>query len=76
MEGAYNIPFSLGDKGLIELVGPTGLGKLTVRIGHILTKAQTGHAEDLAGSLLFAVLVLLLCSDFTGITVAVSSTGF
>jgi NADH:ubiquinone oxidoreductase subunit 5 (subunit L)/multisubunit Na+/H+ antiporter MnhA subunit len=70
LEGAYNVPFSLGDKGLIEIIGPTGLGKLTLWAGRALARVQTGRAYDYAGSLLVAALGLLLYTDHTGLAFA------
>ena len=60
MEGAYNITFSLIDKGLLELAGPTGLGRQTILAGRVLASAQTGRAYDYAGFMLGAVCLALL----------------
>lgn len=63
LQGAYNIPFSLIDKGLLEQMGPTGLGKMAVAIGYQLTKAQTGQVTDYGAVLLLtAVLSALVTS--------------
>lgn len=63
LEGAYNITFSLIDKGLLEVVGPTGLGRATIQIGRLLAKAQTGRAYDYAGVLLISLFVVQLVLD-------------
>jgi proton-translocating NADH-quinone oxidoreductase chain L len=57
MEGAYNITFSLIDKGLLEITGPTGLGRVTILTGRLLARVQTGRAYDYAG-LMLAVLAV------------------
>jgi NADH-quinone oxidoreductase subunit L len=68
--GSYNIPFSLGDKGLIEIIGPTGAGQLTSRVGYHLSQAQTGFAPFYAAGLLAAVAILFICSDFSTVLYA------
>jgi hypothetical protein len=60
LQGAYNIPFSLIDKGLLEQVGPTGFGKAAVALGYQLTKAQTGRITTYGGVLLLAALLCAL----------------
>lgn len=57
LQGAYNIPFSLIDKGLLEQVGPTGLSKATMQLGQQLARAQTGRITDYAAVLLLASLL-------------------
>jgi NADH:ubiquinone oxidoreductase subunit 5 (subunit L)/multisubunit Na+/H+ antiporter MnhA subunit len=57
---AYNGPFKLIDKGLLECLGPTGLGSLARYVGSVLTGAQTGRAYDYAGMFLAAFYVALL----------------
>lgn len=42
LKGSYNVTFSLIDKGVLEVVGPTGSGKLTTKLGRQLVRAQTG----------------------------------
>jgi hypothetical protein len=59
MEGAYNIIFSLFDKGSFETAGPTGLGRQTILFGRLLSSAQTGRVYDYA-SLMLAALCLAL----------------
>lgn len=60
MEGAYNITFSLIDKGLLEVAGPTGLGRQTVVLGRLLASAQTGRVYDYAGFMLGALCFAML----------------
>jgi hypothetical protein len=60
MEGAYNITFSLIDKGLLEVTGPTGLGKASVQLGRALTKAQTGRVYDYAAFMLAGLYLALV----------------
>jgi hypothetical protein len=46
--GAYNVIFTLIDRGLLELVGPFGGGKVTNSIGRALASVQTGRVYDYA----------------------------
>jgi len=65
MLGAYNITFSLIDKGLLEVAGPTGLGRQTVLIGRLLAAVQTGRVYDYAGFMLvFLTIALLFINSF------------
>lgn len=64
MEGAYNVTFSLIDKGLLEVAGPTGLGRQTILIGRLLSAVQTGRAYDYAGFMLVALYFALLGMNF------------
>lgn len=60
MHGAYNITFSLIDKGLLEFVGPTGFGRQAVGFGRLLASAQTGRVHDYASFLFVALYLALL----------------
>jgi proton-translocating NADH-quinone oxidoreductase chain L len=60
MEGAYNITFSLIDKGLLEIAGPTGLGRQTIVFGRLLASAQTGRVYDYAGFMLVFLCLFIL----------------
>jgi hypothetical protein len=60
MEGAYNITFSLIDKGLLEVAGPTGLGRQTILLGRFLASVQTGRVYDYAGFMLAYLCIALL----------------
>jgi hypothetical protein len=60
MEGAYNITFSLIDKGLLEVAGPTGLGRQTIVLGRLLAAVQTGRVYDYAGFMLVALCFAML----------------
>ena len=62
---AYNGPFKLIDKGLLEHIGPTGFGALVRRIGAALAGAQTGRAYDYAGMFLAMLYVTLLFAGST-----------
>jgi hypothetical protein len=65
MEGSYNITFSLIDKGLLEVAGPTGLGRQTILFGRLLAAAQTGRVYDYAGfMLIFLCLAMLFSNSF------------
>lgn len=57
---AYNLTFSLIDKGLLEEFGPRGAGVLLNRAGRILASAQTGRVFDYAFSLLAALFFFLV----------------
>ena len=57
---AYNGPFKLIDKGLLEHIGPTGFGALVRRMGATLAGAQTGRAYDYAGMFLAMLYVAVL----------------
>jgi hypothetical protein len=65
MEGAYNITFSLLDKGVLEVAGPTGLGRLTILLGRLLTAVQTGRVYDYAGFMLVCLCVALFAINIT-----------
>jgi len=60
LEGAYNVTFSLIDKGLLEFAGPTGLGRQTLLIGRLLATFQTGRAYDYAAFMLVSLCCALL----------------
>ena len=60
VEGAYNITFSLIDKGLLEVAGPTGLGKASLQVGRVLTKVQTGRVYDYAAFMLAGLYLALV----------------
>jgi hypothetical protein len=57
---AYNGPFKLIDKGLLEHLGPTGFGALVRQASSILVGAQTGRAYDYAGMFLASFYVALV----------------
>lgn len=63
VEGAYNITFSLIDKGLLEVVGPTGLGKAALQTGRAFTKVQTGRVYDYAAFLLAGLYLALVLTS-------------
>jgi hypothetical protein len=65
LKGAYNITFSLIDKGVLEVIGPTGGGLLTYRAGTQLVRAQTGRVYDYAAFMLFSVLLTTLGVDYS-----------
>lgn len=65
LKGAYNITFSLIDKGLLEVVGPTGGGKLTYRAGIALARFQTGRAYDYAAFILAAICLAVIAADYS-----------
>lgn len=48
LEGGYRFVFSLMDKGLFEMFGPTGLGQASFRAGNLFTALQTGRVYDYA----------------------------
>jgi proton-translocating NADH-quinone oxidoreductase chain L len=60
LRGAYNITFSLIDKGLLEFIGPTGFGRQTIVLGRVLASAQTGRVYDYAAFMLVALYFMLL----------------
>lgn len=76
MEGAYNIVFSLVDKGLLELAGPTGASKQTVRLGRLLASVQTGRVYDYAGFMLGALMCAFLFINFLSPNVLLSTILF
>jgi proton-translocating NADH-quinone oxidoreductase chain L len=63
LKGAYNITFSLIDKGILEIAGPTGLGYLTLKAGKALTKFQTGRVYDYAAFMVVALYLALMASS-------------
>jgi NADH:ubiquinone oxidoreductase subunit 5 (subunit L)/multisubunit Na+/H+ antiporter MnhA subunit len=48
LECGYRVVFALLDKGLLEAIGPTGLGKLSFQAGTFVTAVQSGRAYDYA----------------------------
>jgi hypothetical protein len=48
LQSAYHDVFKPIDKGLLECVGPTGLGHVAVRLGYRTAAAQTGRVYDYA----------------------------
>jgi len=63
LEGAYNVTFSLIDKGILEVAGPTGSGWLSFSIGRFLTSVQTGRVYDYAFFMLAIVYLFLAIAD-------------
>lgn len=74
VEGAYNITFSLIDKGLLEVAGPTGLGKATLQVGRAATKVQTGRVYDYAAFMLAGLYFTLVFTSLLPSPVAVVSS--
>lgn len=68
LKGAYNITFSLIDKGILEVAGPTGGGKLTYRLGILLARFQTGNVYDYAAFILLMILLASLAGDYSFLT--------
>jgi hypothetical protein len=64
LKGAYNITFSLIDKGVLEVAGPTGGGKLTYALGRQLARVQTGWAPEYAIFILGVLLLALIGADY------------
>jgi len=48
LEVSYRVVFGLLDKGIFEVLGPTGLGTASTRAGSALASAQTGRVYDYA----------------------------
>lgn len=57
LEGAYRVLFGLIDKGLLEVVGPTGAANKVFAVGFMLTKVQTGKVYEYAWFMPFAMYV-------------------
>jgi len=74
VEGAYNITFSLIDKGLLEVAGPTGLGKATLQVGRAATKVQTGRVYDYAAFMLAGLYLALVFTSLLPSSAAVLSS--
>lgn len=74
LKGAYNITFSLIDKGLLEVAGPTGGGKLTHRLGTLLARCQTGNVYEYAAAILLVILLALLAGKYTFLTVLLQNS--
>lgn len=51
------------DKGVLELAGPTGLGRLAVRLGRFVSLAQTGRVYDYAVVMFGALLAYVAFAD-------------
>jgi len=58
LEGSYTTVFAMIDKGLLELVGPTGLGKTSFRLGSFITSFQTGRVYEYAWVMFFIMYVV------------------
>lgn len=76
VEGAYNVTFSLIDKGLLEIVGPTGLGKASLQIGRTLTKVQTGRVYDYAAFMLVGLYLALVLTSLLPLPLDITSSHF
>lgn len=48
LEGGYRVVFSLLDKGLLEVFGPTGLGLTSFKVSNIFSSFQSGRVYDYA----------------------------
>lgn len=59
LRAAYNITFSLIDKGVLEIFGPTGGGKLSYYIGTFLVRSQTGRVYEYAAFMVVVVYLTL-----------------
>jgi proton-translocating NADH-quinone oxidoreductase chain L len=57
LEGSYRVVFALIDKGLLEAIGPTGLGISTFRLSTLLIAFQSGRVYDYAWVMVFFVYV-------------------
>lgn len=69
LQHAYNGPFVLVDRGLLEYVGPTGFSAVLRRISFVLSSTQSGRAYDYAGAFLSALyIVSLVCSAINAST--------
>lgn len=59
LTGAYTLVFSLIDRGILELIGPTGAGRSSMFIGRLTTRIQTGQVQDYA--LFMFVVFYIIC---------------
>jgi NADH-quinone oxidoreductase subunit L len=48
LECGYRVVFALMDKGLLEAIGPTGLGVMSFKAGAFITALQSGRVYDYA----------------------------
>lgn len=64
LKAAYSKIFAPIDKGLLEVFGPTGGGKLTYSIGNLLARLQTGRAYDYAAAILLGLYTATLAIDY------------
>ena len=57
----FSISYKLIDRGVFEIIGPTGLSTLALKISFIIHKMQTGHIYH------YNFLILLGCSILLGL---------
>ena len=55
----YSVFFKSLDKGFIEQVGPTGIGRLTFRLSKVTKRLQSGYIHSYL-TLMVAGIVLML----------------
>ena len=60
----YSVSYKFIDRGIFELLGPTGLSFLTVETGSELYKKQTGYMYHYTYSILVSLTTLLLLREF------------
>ena len=60
----YSISYKFTDRGIFELLGPTGLSFSTVNLGSELYKKQTGYMYHYTYSILVSLTVLMLLREF------------
>jgi NADH-ubiquinone oxidoreductase chain 5 len=60
----YSISYKFIDRGIFELLGPTGLSFSTVGLGSDLYKNQTGYMYHYTYSILVSLTVLFLSREF------------
>jgi NADH-ubiquinone oxidoreductase chain 5 len=60
----YTISYKFIDRGVFELLGPTGLSFGTLRLGSILHKSQTNSLYHITLTVIFAITLLFFVESF------------
>jgi NADH:ubiquinone oxidoreductase subunit 5 (subunit L)/multisubunit Na+/H+ antiporter MnhA subunit len=60
----YSISYKFIDRGIFELLGPTGLSFGTLRLGSILHKSQTNSLYHITLTIIFAITLLFFVESF------------
>jgi hypothetical protein len=63
LECSYRVVFSLIDKGLLEVLGPSGSGSVAFYSGKAVMLFQTGRVYDYALFMLFIMYVYLIIAS-------------
>jgi hypothetical protein len=65
----YTISYKFIDRGIFELLGPTGLSFGTLRLGSILHKSQTNSLYHITLTVIFGITLLFFVESFRQILI-------